>query len=197
MKKLLVLFLLLSFVLGYSQVEEFQKADDVYNKKIKTLLKKFPKETVERYKQEQLILDEKVLSYNKTLEKISLEEQKGITEYPPPSNPPVTKQPEFELGEEQFKALLRSAYSENLTLLDIQKNFSYTARLIVAVDSKGYVYDAKVKGKNAVISTFILAAFHKIKNKGKWKPAEANGRPMLYAFICPVTINFVLKEEEY
>lgn len=197
MKKISVLFFLISFLFGYSQVEEFEQADDIYNKKMKTLLKKFPKESIERFKQEKVLLDEKILSYKKTLEKINIEEQKGITEYPAPSVPPVTKRPEFELGDNEFKSLLRSAYNENILLLDIQENFTYNANLIFAVDSKGYVYDAKVKGKNSTINTFILAAFHKIKNKGKWKPAEINGRSMLYTYISPVTIKVVLREDDY
>lgn len=198
MKKFSVLIFLLSFIFGYCQVEEFQQADDVYNKKMKTLLKKSPKESPERYKQEKLLLDEKVLSYKKTLEKISVEEEKGITEYPPPSAPIITKEPKFEFGEEKFKAVLRSVYNENILLLDIQQNFTYDANLIFAVDSKGYVYDAKVKGKNPTINTFILAAFHKIKNKGKWKPAEnSNGLPILYIYRSPVTIKVVVKEEDY
>lgn len=65
MKKISVLFFLISFLFGYSQVEEFKTADDIYNKKMKTLLKKFPKETIERFKQEKVLLDEKILSYKK------------------------------------------------------------------------------------------------------------------------------------
>ncbi|MGE6394717.1 hypothetical protein [Chryseobacterium scophthalmum] len=198
MKKISVLFFLISFLFGYSQVEEFKTADDIYNKKMKTLLKKFPKETIERFKQEKVLLDEKILSYKKTLEKINIEEQKGITEYPAPSVPPVTKRPEFELGESQFKALLFSAYADNISSLNYNiSSPTYTARLTCAVDSKGYVYDVRVKGKNANINTFILAAFYRIKDKGKWKPAEINGQPILYGFSYPITLKFQEAESDF
>ncbi len=192
MKQILVLFFLLCFFFGYSQVKEFKTADDLYNKKMKMLVKKSLKESVERSKQEKLLLEEKLASYRKTLEKISVEEQKGITEYPAPSVPPVTKKPEFELGEAQFKKLLSSAYSDNVSLLDYPGS-TYLARLTCTVDSKGYVYDVRVNGKNADINTFILAAFYRIKDKGKWKPAEIKGSPILYAFSYPITLKF---EEE-
>lgn len=197
MKKLSALFFVLFFVFSYSQVEEFQQADDIYNKKMKTLLKKFPKETIERLKQEKVLLDEKIISYKKTLEKINIEEQKGITEYPAPSVPPVTKQPEFELGESQFKALLFSASADNISSLNYMSSPTYTARLTCAVDSKGYVYDVRVKGKNSNINTFILAAFYRIKDKGKWKPAEINGQPTLYGFSYPITLKFQEAESDF
>ena len=192
MKRISVLFCLLCFFFGYAQAEEFKTADDLYNKKMKMLVKKSPKESVERSKQEKLLLEEKLASYRKTIEKITAEEKKGITEYPAPSVPPVTKKPEFELGESQFKKLLSSAYSDNVSLLDYPGS-TYLARLTCTVDSKGYVYDVRVKGKNADINTFIVAAFYRIKDKGKWKPAEINGSPILYGFSYPITLKF---EEE-
>lgn len=192
MKGISVLFCLLCFFFGYAQAEEFKTADDLYNKKMKMLVKKSPKESIERSKQEKLLLEEKLASYRKTIDKISAEEKKGITDYPAPSVPPVTKKPEFELGEAQFKKLLSSAYSDNISLLNYPGS-TYLARLTCTVDSKGYVYDARVKGKNANINTFILAAFYRIKDKGKWKPAEINGNPILYAFSYPITLKF---EEE-
>ncbi len=192
MKRISVLFFVMFFFFGYSQTEEFKTADDLYNKKMKMLVKKFPKESVERSKQEKLLLEEKLVSYRKTIEKITAEEKKGITEYPAPSVPPVTKKPEFELGEAQFKKLLSSAYSDNVSLLDYPGS-TYLARLTCTVDSKGYVYDVRVKGKNADINTFIVAAFYRIKDKGKWKPAEIHGNPILYGFLYPITLKF---EEE-
>jgi len=192
MKRISVLFFVMFFFFGYSQTEEFKTADDLYNKKMKMLVKKSPKESVERSEQEKLLLEEKLASYRKTLEKISVEEQKGITEYPAPAVPPVTKKPEFELGEAQFKKLLSSAYSDNISLLNYPGS-TYLARLTCTVDSKGYVYDARVKGKNPNINTFILAALYIIKDKGKWKPAEIKGSPILYAFSYPITLKF---EEE-
>lgn len=196
MKKISVLFFLLCFLFSYSQTDEFQKADEQYNKRMSSFLKKNPEKTTARLQQERIILEEKLVSYRSTLEKIRVEEQKLVTEVPAPSVPPVSKKPEFELGESKFKELLTSAYKDNIASLHYTQNVLYSAKLSCAVDSKGYVYDVKVKGKNADINTFILAAFYQIKDKGKWKPAEVNGHPILYVFSYPVTIMFDQKESD-
>jgi hypothetical protein len=51
------------------------------------------------------------------------------------------------------------------------------------VDSKGNALDAQVKGNNEDVNAFIEAAFYRIKDKGKWKPAEDKETGILYG-IC-------------
>ncbi|WP_435525331.1 hypothetical protein [Chryseobacterium indoltheticum] len=101
------------------------------------------------------------------------------------------------MGESRFKTLLFSASAENISALNYISSPTYTARLTCAVDSKGYVYDVRVKGKNSNINTFILAAFYRIKDKGKWKPAEINGQPILSGFSYPITLKFQEAESDF
>lgn len=198
MRKLLILFLSTAYSFVFSQISEFKKADDIYTKKINALIKKEPEETLDRIKKEKVILDEKLISYKLAIEKIQEEEKKNITEFPAPSVPKISKDIEFELGTKKLKDLLYSEYVANISSLSnfISAN-DYNVRLVCTVDSKGYVYDARVKGKNQNINTFILAAFYKIKNKGTWKPAEVNGMPILYAYALQIPIKFADEESDF
>lgn len=187
MKRLSALACILIFAFSSAQVSEFQKADSRYERKIKSLYKKYPKPNDERTKQEWLLTEEKISSYKDALEKISEEDKKAITDVPPPSAPKITKEAEYETGKASFQKLLNEAV--DLTFLNFAVN-PYKITLKFILDSKGNAYDVKVKGNNQDVNAFIEAGFYRIRDKGKWKPAESNGRPVLSVVTLPLQLNF-------
>ncbi len=190
MKKLSALALILIFSFSYAQVSEFQKADSRYERKIKSLYKKYPKPNDERTKQEWLLTEEKISAYKNALEKISEEEKKTTTDVPPPAAAKITKEAEYATGKASFQKLLNEAV--DLTFLNFAAN-PYKITLKFTLDSKGNVYNARVKGNNEDVNAFIEAAFYRIKDKGKWKPAESNGKPVLSVVSLPLQLNFSKK----
>lgn len=186
MKKLSALVFVFIFSISYSQISEFQKADDRYSRKINALMKKYPKVNDERTKQEWLLAEQKITTYRNALEKIELDEKKKITkDIPPPAMPKITQEAAYETGIASFRNLF------NETFLISFANYAsepYKATLTFVVDSNGDIYNARVKGKNTDINTFILATFYRIKDKGKWKPAESIGQPVSSVVHFPVDI---------
>lgn len=181
MKKLLALAGILIFSFSYTQVSEFQKADVRYDRKIKALYTKYPKANDERTKREWHLTEERVATYRNALEKIEEEQKKTIKDTPVTSK--ISKEAAYEAGIASFKKL----FNETLTLS--LANFAsepYKAVLSFVVDAKGNLYGAKVNGKNEDINLFILAAFYRIKDQGKWKPAENNGKPVSSVVNFPV-----------
>ncbi|KMQ66540.1 hypothetical protein ACM46_03140 [Chryseobacterium angstadtii] len=187
MKRLSALAFILVFAISGAQVSEFQKADSRYERKIKSLYKKYPKPNDERTKQEWLLTEEKISKYKDALEKISEEEKKMITDVPPPMAPKISKEAEYETGKASFQKLLNEAV--DLSFLNFAVN-PYKITLKFTVDSKGNVYRARVKGNNEDVNAFIEAGFYRIKDKGKWKPAESGGRPVLSVVSLPLQLNF-------
>ncbi|PQA94630.1 hypothetical protein B0A69_09220 [Chryseobacterium shigense] len=187
MKKLSALAFILIFSFSSAQVSEFQKADSRYERKIKSLYRKYPKPNDERTKQEWLLTEEKISAYKNALDKISEEEKKMITDVPPPVAPKITKEAEYETGKASFQKLLNEAV--DLTFLNFAVN-PYKINLKFILDSKGNASHVKVKGNNEDVNAFIEAAFYRIRDKGKWKPAESNGRPVLSVVNLPLQLNF-------
>ncbi len=58
------------------------------------------------------------------------------------------------------------------------------------VNSKGNALDPQVKGNNEDVNAFIEAAFYRIKDKGKWKPAEDKGKPVSSTVTIPLQLTF-------
>jgi len=183
MKKLLALAGILVFSISYAQVSEFQKADVRYDRKIKALYTKYPKANDERTKREWHLTEEKVTTYRNALEKIEEEQKKAIKETPTAGMSKISKEAVYETGIASFRKLFNDTLALSLA------NFAsepYKAALSFVVDSKGNLYGAKVNGKNEDINLFILAAFYRIKDQGKWKPAESNGGPVPSIVNLPV-----------
>lgn len=187
MKRLSALACILVFAFSSAQVSEFQKADSRYERKVKSLYKKYPKPNDERTKQEWLLTEEKISAYKDALEKIAEEEKKTVTDVPPPMAPKITKEAEYEAGKAAFQKILNEAV--DLSFLNFAVN-PYKITLKFTLDSKGNVSNARVKGNNEDVNAFIEAAFYRIKNKGRWKPAESNGRPVLSVVSLPLQLNF-------
>ncbi|MDR2234739.1 MAG: energy transducer TonB [Chryseobacterium sp.] len=186
MKRFSAFLFLLAFAVSHAQVSAFQKADSRYERKKKALYKKYPKPNNERTKQEWLLTEAKIATYENALKKISEEERKGLTDVPPPVGQKVSKEAEYEAGKAAFQKLLTEAL--DLSFLNFPAS-SYHTTLRFAVDAQGNAVQPKVKGNNEDVNTFIEAAFYKIKDKGKWKPAEENGKPVISA----VVMSFDLK----
>ncbi|MDV7696751.1 energy transducer TonB [Chryseobacterium soli] len=184
MKKLLALASILVFSISYAQVSEFQKADARYDRKIKALYTKYPKANDERTKREWHLTEEKVTTYRNALEKIEEEQKKAIKETSASEMSKISKEAAYETGIASFRKLFNETLALSLA------NFAsepYKAVLSFVVDSKGNLYGAKVNnGKNEDINLFILAAFYRIKDQGKWKPAESNGQPVSSVVNFPV-----------
>ena len=185
MKKLLALAGIFIFSISYAQVSEFQKADARYDRKIKALYTKYPKANDERTKREWHLTEEKVATYRNALEKIEEEQKKSIRETPTSGMSKISKEAVYETGTASFRKLFNETIALSL------KNFAsepYKAVVSFTVDSKGNVYGAKVNGKNEDINLFILAALYRIKDQGKWKPAESNGKPVASVVNIPVEV---------
>lgn len=179
MKKLLALAVILIFSFSYAQISEFQKADVRYDRKIKALYTKYPKANDERTKREWHLTEERVATYRNALEKIEEEQKRTIKNTP--VMPKISKEAAYETGMASFRKLFNETLALSLA------NFAsepYKAVLSFVVDAKGNLYGAKVNGKNEDINLFILAAFYRIKDQGKWKPAESNGK------LVPSVVNF-------
>lgn len=187
MKKLSALAFLLIFAFSSAQVSEFERADSKYDRKLKSLYRKYPKPNDERTKQEWLLTEAKISAYKNALEKISEEEKKTATDVTPPVTPKITKEAEYESGKASFQKLLNEAV--DLTFLNFAVN-PYKINLKFTLDSKGNIYQVRVKGNNQDVNAFIEAGFYRIKDKGRWKPAESNGKPVSSVVNLPLQLNF-------
>ncbi|REC43463.1 energy transducer TonB [Chryseobacterium pennipullorum] len=186
MKKFLALASILTFVFGSAQVSEFQRADSRYERKKTALYNKYPKPNDLRTKKEWLLTEDKIDAYKAALEKVSLEEKKMIAA-DPPAKAKMTKEAEYDKGRTSFQRLLSEAI--DLTFLNFYSE-AYKATISFVVDSKGNALDAQVKGNNEDVNAFIEAAFYRIRDKGKWKPAEVSGKPVSSAVSIPMTLTF-------
>lgn len=186
MKKLFALAFILTFAFGSAQVSEFQRADSRYERKKTALYNKYPKPNDLRTKKEWLLTEDKINAYKNALTKISEEEKKALASDPPVKTK-LTKEAEYETGKATF---LKSLYEAvNLDFLNYAAD-SYKATLSFVVDSKGNALNGKVKGNNEDVNAFIEAAFYRIKEKGKWKPAESNGKPVSSTVTIPIVLTF-------
>ncbi|PKF75218.1 energy transducer TonB [Chryseobacterium sp. PMSZPI] len=185
-KKLLALAFVITFVFSNAQVSEFQRADSRYERKKKALYNKYPKPNDLRTKKEWLLTEEKISSYKNALDKVSVEDKKLIA-LDPPTKTKVSKEAEYDKGKESFQKLLYEAV--DLAFLNFSPD-SYKATMTFTVDSKGNALDANVKGNNEDVNAFIEAAFYRIKEKGKWKPAENNGKPVSSTVSIPLILTF-------
>ncbi|WP_347216126.1 hypothetical protein [Chryseobacterium sp.] len=186
MKKLLALAFILSFAFGSAQVSAFQKADSKYERKKAALYNKYPKPNDLRTKLEWLLTEDKITSYKNALEKIS-EEDKKVLANDPPLKTKLTKEAEYEKGITAFQKSLYEAV--DLAFLNYASD-SYKATLSFVVDSKGNPLEAQVKGNNEDVNAFIEAAFYRSKEKGKWNPAETNGKPVSSTVSVPLVLKF-------
>lgn len=186
MKKLLALAFITVFAFAGAQVSGFEKADSKYERKKKALYNKYPKPNDLRTKLEWLLTEDKITSYKNALEKISEDEKKALAN-DPPSKTKLTKEAEYETGKAAF---LKSLYEAvDLVFLNYASD-SYKATLSFVVDSKGNALAAEAKGNNDDVNAFIEAAFYRIKDKGKWKPAEINGKPVSSMITIPLVLKF-------
>lgn len=186
MKKLFALAFILTFAFGSAQISEFQRADSRYKRKKEALYNKYPKPNDLRTKKEWLLTEDKITSYKNALVKISEEEKKAVAN-DPPTKAKVTKEAEYETGKTAFQKALYEAV--DLDFLNYASD-SYKATLSFVVDSKGNALNGQVKGNNEDVNAFIEAAFYRIKEKGKWKPAENNGKPISSTVTIPIVLTF-------
>ncbi|MEJ5103326.1 hypothetical protein [Chryseobacterium sp. MYb328] len=186
MKKLLALAFILSFAFGSAQISAFQKADSKYERKKTALYNKYPKPNDLRTKLEWLLTEDKITSYKNALEKISEEDKKALAN-DPPVKIKLTKEAEYEAGKTAFQKSLYDTV--DLAFLNFASD-SYKATLNFVVDSKGNALGVQAKGNNEDVNSFIEAAFYRIKEKGKWKPAEANGKPVSSTISLPLVLTF-------
>lgn len=186
MKKLLALAFILSFAFGNAQVSAFQKADSKYERKKQALYNKYPKPNDLRTKLEWLLTEDKITSYKNALEKISEDDQKVLANDPPVKTK-LTKEAEYEAGKAAFQKLLQGAV--DLAFLNYASD-SYKATISFIIDSKGNALEAQAKGNNEDVNAFIEAAFYRIREKGKWKPAEVNGKPVSSTVSIPLVLSF-------
>lgn len=186
MKKLLALAFISTFAFAGAQVSAFQKADSKYERKKTALYNKYPKPNDLRTKLEWLLTEDKITSYKNALDKIA-EDEKKVLNNDPPVKAKVTKEADYETGKAAFQKSLSQAV--DLAFLNYSSD-SYKATLTFVVDSKGNALDAHVKGNNEDVNAFIEAAFYRIKENGKWKPAESNGKPVSSTVIMPLVLTF-------
>lgn len=186
MKKVLASAFIFTFIFGTAQVSEFQRADSRYERKKTALYNKYPKPNDLRTKKEWLLTEDKIAAYKETLDKASLDDKKMVAADPPVKTK-VTKEAEYDKGKAAFQKQLSEAV--NLDFLGFYSD-SYKVTLAFVVDSKGNALDPNVKGNNEDVNAFIEAAFYRIKEKGKWKPAEDKGKPVSSTVSLPLTFIF-------
>lgn len=186
MKKVLASAFIFTFIIGSAQVSEFERADSRYERKKTALYNKYPKPNDLRTKKEWLLTEDKITAYKTALDKASLEDQKMIAA-DPPTKAKVSKEAEYDKGKAGFQKLVYEAV--DLGFLNFSSD-SYKATLNFVVDSKGNALDPNVKGNNEDVNAFIEAAFYRIKDKGKWKPAEDKGKPVSSSVSIPLVLNF-------
>ncbi|KAA2221439.1 energy transducer TonB [Chryseobacterium sediminis] len=186
MKKVLASAFIFTFIFSNAQISEFQRADSRYERKKTALYNKYPKPNDLRTKKEWLLTEDKIAAYKDALDKASLEDKKMIAA-DPPAKAKVTKDAEYDKGRAAFQKLLYEAV--DLDFLNFSSE-TYKATITFVVDSKGNALDPNVKGNNEDVNAFIEAAFYRIKDKGKWKPAEDKGKPVSSSVSIPLALNF-------
>lgn len=186
MKKFLALACIFTFILGSAQVSEFQRADSRYERKKNALYNKYPKPNDLRTKKEWLLTEDKISAYKDALDKASAEGQKMIA-LDPPVKSKLTKEAEYDQGRLSFLKFLYAAV--DLDFLNFSSD-AYKATMTFVVDSKGNALNPQVKGNNEDVNAFIEAAFYRIKDKGKWKPAEDKGKPVSSTVTVPLQLTF-------
>ncbi|TZF95941.1 hypothetical protein FW781_10915 [Chryseobacterium panacisoli] len=186
MKKVLASAFIFTFIFGSAQISEFQRADSRYERKKTALYNKYPKPNDLRTKKEWLLTEDKIAAYKDALDKASLEDQKMIAA-DPPTKAKVSKEAEYDKGKAAFQKLLYEAV--DLDFLNFSSE-AYKATITFVVDSKGNALDPNVKGNNEDVNAFIEAAFYRIKDKGKWKPAEDKGKPVSSNVSVPLALTF-------
>lgn len=186
MKKVLASAFIFIFIFGSAQVSEFQRADSRYERKKTALYNKYPKPNDLRTKKEWLLTEDKIEAYKNALDKASAEDKKMIAA-DPPAKSKVTKEAEYGQGKAAFQKFLYEA--ADLDFLNFSSE-TYKATITFVVDSKGNALDPNVKGNNEDVNAFIEAAFYRIKDKGKWKPAEDKGKPVSTSVSIPLVLSF-------
>ncbi len=186
MQKVLASVFIFAFIFGGAQVSEFQRADSRYERKKTALYNKYPKPNDLRTKKEWLLTEDKITAYKTALDKASLEDQKMIAADPPVKTK-LTKEAEYDKGKATFQKLIYEAV--DLDFLNFSSD-NYKATMTFVVDSKGNALYPQVKGNNEDVNAFIEAAFYRIKEKGKWKPAEEKGKPVSSSVSISLTLNF-------
>lgn len=186
MKKVLASAFIFTFIFSSAQISEFQRADSRYERKKTALYNKYPKPNDLRTKKEWLLTEDKIAAYKDALDKASLDDKKMIAADPPVKTK-VTKEAEYDKGKASFKKLLSEAV--NLDFLNFLSD-SYKVTISFVVDSKGNALDPGVKGSNEDVNAFIEAAFYRIREKGKWNPAEDKGKPVSSNVSIPLTFTF-------
>ncbi|MDW9381167.1 hypothetical protein [Chryseobacterium sp. JV558] len=186
MKKVLASAFIFTFIFGSAQISEFQRADSRYERKKTALYNKYPKPNDLKTKKEWLLTEEKIAAYKDALDKASLEDQKMIAADPPVKTK-VTKEAEYDKGKTAFQKALYEAV--DLGFLNFSPD-AYKATITFVVDSKGNALDPNVKGNNEDVNAFIEAAFYRIKDKGKWKPAEDKGKSVSSNVSIPLVLTF-------
>ncbi|WP_426481211.1 hypothetical protein [Chryseobacterium sp. R2ACT005] len=186
MKKVLASAFIFTFIFGSAQISDFQRADSRYERKKTALYKKYPKPNDLRTKKEWLLTEDKIAAYQDALDKASLEDQKMIAA-DPPTKAKVTKEAEYDKGKAAFQKLLYEAV--DLDFLNFSSE-TYKSTITFVVDSKGNALNPNVKGNNEDVNAFIEAAFYRMKDKGKWKPAEDKGKPVSSNVSIPLALTF-------
>lgn len=184
MKKVLASAFIFTFIFGSAQISEFQRADSRYERKKAALYNKYPKPNDLKTKKEWLLTEDKIAAYKDALDKASVEDKKMIAA-DPPAKGKVTKEAEYDKGKAAFQKLLNEAV--DLDFLNFSSD-AYKATITFVVDSKGNALDPNVKGNNEDVNAFIEAAFYRIKDKGKWKPAEDKGKPVSSTVSIPLAL---------
>jgi ribosomal protein S6E (S10) len=184
MKKVLASAFIFTFIFGSAQISEFQRADSRYERKKAALYNKYPKPNDLKTKKEWLLTEDKIAAYKDALEKASIEDKKMIAA-DPPTKGKVTKEAEYDKGKAAFQKLLYEAV--DLDFFNFSSD-AYKATITFVVDSKGNALDPNVKGNNEDVNAFIEAAFYRIKDKGKWKPAEDKGKPVSSTVSIPLAL---------
>ncbi|KFF14700.1 hypothetical protein IW15_04520 [Chryseobacterium soli] len=182
--KLLLLFTLLIFSVGYSQIEQIKKIDSIFDKKTEEIPVK-NKNSKKYWKYASEINSQRIAEYDQLLHEIY---QKDCAEIPTLQIQQEDKIINYKnngisgFREEMFKNvnLQKHPFLPNLTGLTLKSELKWV------IDENGSIKKVEAIGENEAFNTLTKIALY--KTEGNWIPAQKNERNIRSSFRFPITI---------
>ncbi|GGP03300.1 hypothetical protein GCM10010992_11150 [Cloacibacterium rupense] len=186
MKKLFSFFITLISVFVFSQFAEIKKIDKKFEQKYSEIRKKYKKvHNAEREKEEAKLYEEQAIEYENAIAEFQKNEEKIDVKTLSTDN--WSKPINFEGGIGAFRKL----FAENFDISILSGNSgTVKSEVKFIVDEKGNVLNISANGSDKFFNQIAVLTMFRIKDKGKWTPAEIDGKPVKSAFRFPITMNF-------
>ena len=180
--KLQILFSLIIFSFGHSQIEQINKIDSIYDKKKEEIPVK-NKTSKKYWKYASEINSSRIAEYDKILNQIYQKDSAEIPELKPQTEDKIISYKNNGIGG------FRNDISKNIDLTE----HPYLPNLIGTtlktelkwiVDENGMIKKVEAKGENEAFNTLSKIALY--KTSGNWIPAQKEGNNIKSSFRFPI-----------